>query len=613
VTELPRADLTEDETGTLRSASFGDVYFSPEDGLAETRHHFLDGNELSARLAQKSGSPFIIGELGFGTGLNILALMVEAEKHPDCRLHVWTCEGFPLPRERFGEVQRAAGARWPELYSYAQRLAELYPRPYPGQVQLRLSDRVTLTIAFGEVLPSLRSARFEADAWFLDGFAPSKNPAMWSPEVMAEVARLTRPKGTAATFSVAGAVRQSLEKAGFSWEKTPGFGRKKHMLRARLERKPSRSDAKPWFAAPPPLPPGPVAVVGAGIAGACLAHELRKAGREVLLIDKDGMASGASGNPGGLIMPRLDKGDTPAARFYRDAFLYAASFYRQHCPDLFNPCGGHLAADQDRAEAVAQNGLWPAGALSPVDTGMEVFGGGVLQPAAATRHLAREALRGEVERMEETSDGVLLHLASGQALEAAGVVVACGAEDELWEETPVTPSLGQIEIFDGPLPPHVLTDGQYIAPLKGQLLTGATYAPHDGGRVEPSALNRAENKAAAEQLLRTSVGSHIASRAALRATTPDRHPLAGALYDEHRAREAYGGLAKGLRTAYPPAPYRRGVYVLGGLGSRGLVTAPILAAHLAAQITGGVSPLTLEQEELVHPGRFLIRAIKRGG
>ncbi|MCQ8184968.1 FAD-dependent 5-carboxymethylaminomethyl-2-thiouridine(34) oxidoreductase MnmC [Parvularcula maris] len=612
MTELPRADLTQDEGGTLRSERFGDVYFSPDDGLAETRHHFLVGNDLAKRLAQLRTAPFVVGELGFGTGLNVLALMAEAEKHPGCRLHIWTCEGFPLARDRFREVQRAAGERWPELAPYAERLADLYPEPYPGQVQLRLGERVTLTIAFGRVLPSLRSAWFEAEAWFLDGFAPSKNPDMWSPEVMLEVARLTKSRGTAATFSVAGAVRQSLEGAGFTWAKALGFGRKKHMLRAKLEAPPTRSVEKPWFTPPEALQPGPVAIIGAGIAGACLAHQLRLAGRKVVLIDREGIASGASGNPGGLVMPRLDKGDSAAARFYRDAFLYASSFYSEHTSEAFDPCGGQMAMDRQRAEAVMGNGLWPPGALAPDDHGIGVAVAGVLRPAVATRQLAQEALRGEVERISETSDGVLLHLTRGQVVEAAGVVVACGAEDELWEETPIAPSLGQIEVFEGPLPERVYTDGQYVAPLKGHLLTGATYAAHQGGRVQASELNRAENKAAAEQLLGTTVGKHIASRASLRATTPDRHPMAGALYDGSRALEAYAGLAKGLRTTYPPAPYRQGVYVLGGLGSRGLVTAPILAAHLTAQMTGGVSPLTEEQAELVHPGRFLIRGIKRG-
>ncbi|MEM9840376.1 MAG: FAD-dependent 5-carboxymethylaminomethyl-2-thiouridine(34) oxidoreductase MnmC, partial [Pseudomonadota bacterium] len=445
-------------------------------------------------------------------------------------------------------------------------------------------------------------------------FAPSRNPDMWSAAVLSDVARLTKPQGTAATFSVASAVRENIEAAGFSWHKSPGFGRKKHMLRAELTTLQKRVNDKPWFAPPERAEQGKVAVVGAGIASAHLFSILSGSGWSVDIIDAVGPAAGASGNPAGLVMPRLDADTGPAALFYRDAFFRAVDVYRNLESTAFNACGGRLKIEQVKAEKLFQTRIWPDDALRHEDGWLHVRDAGVLAPAEAVRSLIDESSVRVALATNLRRDGKHWFIDT-DASEALGpytaVVIASGAgTTKTLNDMPMQPSLGQIDWFDGPAIDEIATDGSYIAPYADGIMTGATYTSYTDGPVEPLDENTKSNKRAAADLTGREMGQHLGSRAALRATTPDRHPIAGPVYSGNAA-DTYAGLRKGLKVDYPPASYLHGLYVLSGLGSRGLVTAPILGDHVAALITGGVSPLSREAAHLVHPGRFLIRALKR--
>ena len=206
-----RAELAWTETGVPVSIRFDDPYFSLSGGLEETRHVFLDGNDLPARF--RDG--FHIGELGFGTGLNFLAA-VEAFRAAGCpgRLRFTSFEAFPMDA---GDRQRAL-AHYPGLPLDA----------------LGGAPDVELTIIEGDARETLPRWSGCADAWFLDGFSPAKNPELWGADLLGQVARHTVPGCTAATYTAAGFVRRGLEAAGFAVTRTPGFGRKRHMTRAVL-------------------------------------------------------------------------------------------------------------------------------------------------------------------------------------------------------------------------------------------------------------------------------------------------------------------------------------------------------------------------------------------
>ena len=220
-----------------RSVRYGDVYFSREDGLAESRAVFLQGCDLPEAWAGRRD--FVVGELGFGTGLNIAALLDlwRRERPAGGRLHLFSIEAFPLSREEAG---RALGA-WPELAPVVRQLVERWPSRARGLHRVDLPELdARLDLFVGEAAEALAAWSGRADAWFLDGFAPSTNPEMWREEVLALVAARSAPGARAATFTVAGAVRRGLAAQGFAVEKRQGFGRKRERLEARLEHVPVR-------------------------------------------------------------------------------------------------------------------------------------------------------------------------------------------------------------------------------------------------------------------------------------------------------------------------------------------------------------------------------------
>lgn len=205
------------------STRFDDPYFSLENGLAETRHVFLAGNDLPDRF--RDG--FHVAELGFGTGLNLL-----------CSLQMWRAcdvpgvlnftsfEAFPMPPDEMLRAQAAFG----ELASIAAELAPFW-RQDACVIEL---DDLRFELITGDARSTLPNWQGQADAWFLDGFSPAKNPELWESELMAQVALHTAPAGTAATYTAAGFVRRGLQDAGFEVTRDPGYGRKRHMTRAKL-------------------------------------------------------------------------------------------------------------------------------------------------------------------------------------------------------------------------------------------------------------------------------------------------------------------------------------------------------------------------------------------
>lgn len=209
---------------------FGDVYFSRDSGLEETRHVFLRGNRLPERFAAlPAGQSFTIGETGFGTGLNFLCAwqLFEQAAPPGAELNFVSVEKFPLQAEEL----RAALALWPELYAYAAELLAQWPQMKPCWNHWQFAGgRVRLSLAYCDVLQAL--PEFTAvEAWFLDGFSPAKNPEMWAQPVLDAIAHASRPGATLATYTCAGWVRRGLQQAGFAVEKAAGFGRKREMLR----------------------------------------------------------------------------------------------------------------------------------------------------------------------------------------------------------------------------------------------------------------------------------------------------------------------------------------------------------------------------------------------
>lgn len=218
-----RAELEWKEDAIPVSTRFDDPYFSLEDGLAETRHVFLAGNDLPARF----GPGFHVAELGFGTGLNMLATLIAWHRSGAAGPMKFTSfEAFPMTAP---EIERALRA-FPE----ARAVADPFLAAWAQGARSFDMDGLQVEVIIGDARETLAAWNGRADAWFLDGFSPAKNPELWGPELMEQVARHTAPGGTAATYTAAGFVRRGLQDAGFLVDRVPGYGRKRHMTRARM-------------------------------------------------------------------------------------------------------------------------------------------------------------------------------------------------------------------------------------------------------------------------------------------------------------------------------------------------------------------------------------------
>jgi tRNA 5-methylaminomethyl-2-thiouridine biosynthesis bifunctional protein len=560
--------------GAPRSGRFDDVYFSREDGLAESRAVFLTGCGLPETWRGRHG--FTVGELGFGTGLNIAALLDlwRHEGPADGRLHVFSIEGFPLSRDEAAQ----ALAAWPDIAEASQALLDAWPSGTPGFHRLDLpAFRATLDLAVGEAEWALAQWRGRADAWFLDGFAPSTNPAMWSDAVLDGVRTCSAPGARLASFTVAGVVRRGLAERGFTVEKRPGHGRKRERLEARLPGEATEA------------PDGPVIVIGAGIAGAAAARALRALGRQVAVVETEAPGAGGSGFPTGLVTPRLDAGDAGIAALHAQALSRAGTLYRRIKGAVMAEGVLQLQGaprDAARFDKVAAQAVWPEGTMRALDAAQagtllgEVSSTGGLHMAYALAVRPRAVLDawldevpiipGRVDRIETSTTGWrLLDADGGLAAEAAQVVIAAGwGSDALAPALGLKPVRGQADWISGVAPPGAVAWGGYVVPTSDGLLFGAT---HDRGdvatdtRPDSTADNRRRLAERLPDLAARIAGLESRSRAAVRATTADRLPLVGEI-----------------------AP---GLFVLTGLGSRGLCLAPLLGEHLAATMSGTPSPL----------------------
>lgn len=585
-------DWTDD--GQPRSRLFGDVYFSAEDGLAETRAVFLQGCGLPEAWAGRRR--FVVAELGFGTGLNIAALLsLWRQTRPSGgHLHVFSVEAHPISAD---EAARAL-ARWPDLSEVTSLLIARWPGRARGCHRVDLPELdATLDVAVMDVTPALADWSGFADAWFLDGFAPAANPAMWSDEVLALVGARSAPGARAATFTVAGQVRRGLAAAGFTVEKRPGFGRKRERLEARLP------------GAPADRPDRSVAVVGAGVAGVAAARAVRAQGGTPLLLDAERPGAGGSGNPAALVTPRLDAGLGDAAQLFAQAFARAVRLYGDLPHAVLARGVLQLATtprDADRFARIAASDLFEPGALQMLDAGAASPRLGEPAPAALdqTEALVVDPSRilaawghpfevASVARLERAPDGWRLLDGTGALIASADAVIvtAALASATLVGGTPLQPVRGQASWTQDGRSAAAAAWGGYVLPTPDGVLFGATHDRDDADiavRAQDHRRNL-ETLAAARPALAAALDpDRLIGRAAIRAVTPDRLPIAG------------------------PAD-AEGLFLLTGFGSRGFSWAPLLADHVAALALGAPSPLGRAAAELVAPDRFARRAARRGG
>lgn len=652
------AELDWTEDGQPFSSHFDDVYFSRDSGLAETRHVFLQHNQLEQRWAAlSSGAHFCIAETGFGTGLNFLcAWQLWDQLAPaDACLHFVSCEKYPLSST---DLQRAL-ALWPELQPWAEVLLAQYTDPAAGWQHFTLAGgRVTLTLLIGDVLETLPQLDAPVDAWFLDGFAPAKNPDMWQSALYEQMARLSRPGTTLATFTSVGDVRRGLQAAGFSMRKVRGFGRKRDMLCGQLEMPASTEWRAPWYARPerPANTERTALIVGGGLAGCATAFALARRGWQVTVIERHATpAAEASGNPQGILYCKLSPHQTPLSRYVQASYTYALRTLHTVLPQgeaTWSACGVlQLAADdkeRQRQLALADQGypnsflhgvsIEQANAIAGIAVerpGLFFPGAGWVNPPSLCQALLQhpnirlithcEAL----QLIQRDNDWHALDERQ-QSLAWGAVAIICSANDSRrFSQTrhmPLKAIRGQVTQL--PAVPAsrqlrtVLCAEGYISPARqGEHHVGASFR-FDRLDNQPSAEENLSNlnllnglSPALADMLQTDEQdpASLPARAALRCTTPDYLPLIGPVVDADAFNQDYAVLGKDAsKRPDTAAAWYPGLYINAGHGSRGMISCPLSGELIGALLDNEPLPLPRDVMTAVHPSRFLLRQLIRG-
>ena len=579
LTAMPKALLDASRPEAPVSTAFDDIYFSFDNGLAETHNVFLKACGLPERFEGRD--MFTVAELGFGSGLNFLALWKMWKTHrpsPNARLHFVSVEGYPLSREQLTE----ALAQWGELEDEANALIAAWPSRTPGQHIIDFEESgVRLMLCHDQVLPALNNLTLSADCWFLDGFTPSKNPDMWSEAVMQRVYDLSAGGCKVGTFTVAGSVRRALAAAGFEVSKQPGFGRKRERLEAIKPQAPSKPISVGSHTTEPPI------IIGAGIAGASLARSFLMRAVTPIIIDSPNNDA-ASANPVAIVKPRLDLQDRPESRFFLAAYLYAQAVYSGD--GLLRRGAAHMAkseAEQIRFEKLVQCAALPPEHLDYLSpealtrkTGLAHDYAGlwfdrapIIDPVKICARFTNgaETISATVKTLRRNDDHWQVIGQDGEVIaQSRHVYLTAGAGTAaLYPQLSDTVRYkrGQITLakeegnsdsgsFLAPL-----TYGGYAVPHGEQIILGATHTPRNAPA--PNAVTEHEDQANIDAFIAAGGFPVTAqgARASVRVTT-----------------------ANTLPKLMSPEP---GLTVITGLGGRGFAFAPLLAeqavcAHIKA-------------------------------
>ncbi len=632
-----------------------DIYYSKSNGIAESNFYFLANNDLPERFKTHAENRFFIGELGFGSGLNFLATWLAWSKVPlpKPKLSYCAAELYPMSLE---DIERAH-RQWPQLSSLCAELIEKYPLAIKGQHRIILSEgNVNLDVWWGTAHDMCEDlASYDVpfiDAWYLDGFNPKSNPSMWSSELIKSMAKCSKPSATFGTFTSAGNVRRALEYAGFEVKKLKGFEKKRDCLNGRLPTISSiRSNITPWD-----IPRNVNAashkhavVIGAGLAGAHVAAALQRRGLEVDVVDKYGIAAGASGGNQGVLYARLSTKHSLLTDFALQALIFSSSIYsemfsnralkRGEDGDL---CGAFFASDDDKKLAQLKIVLKHHGEIAEVLSyveasqrlGLDVLTHGYWLSTSGWMHpasICKNILNGPGVTTTLNCGSVSIHrqddlwIVKGEKSfekSTSLVVLACGDScndflDLNW--LPVRTNIGQttqlVSNNDLNQLKAVFCHDGYIPPARfGEHCIGSTYHLNEKSRMVCDE-DHLENIAKLESALHKkydlkAVENNFKGWTGKRCTSPDYLPIVGPIPERPKFNNVYSALSKNAKAHVSHrAPVYPGLYISTAHGSRGLTYSALSAEILASMIFAEPLPVSRRIARAILPARFLIREI----
>lgn len=652
------AQLNFNDDGIPCSVEYNDPYFSLADAVDESRYVFIRGNHLQNRWplnksdAHSGTKSFTISELGFGFGLNFITTCeIWIKAKPQIHLHYISFEKHPVRKDdlaRFHTDLKSAKAT-------SQQLIKYYPPAVAGTHRIHFDkDNITLTLIFGDALSCLKKSEFLADAWYLDGFSPEKNPELWSTAITKQVYRLTQQHGTFATYSAASQVRKNLNLAGFEISKSEGFGSKREMLRG-VKQNSSVPNTLPyklknWLNTKSHHYSCKTAIIiGAGMAGCLTSAALAKRGWDVTLLDKNtSLASEGSGNPNAILMPRLSVDHDIQSQLTLQGYLYSLRYFEQlaeHTSFDWQQCGAiQLPRDEaqwSRMQSITHKYTIPHELLSSISQSQasklsecEVSRGGWHIPMAASlsplnlcesvlsKHQSKINFIGStyIDSLNHDNQQWTASDRSGNSYSADVIILANAMSINQFPQTQwctLNPKRGQITLISendcNIKPTKIICADAYITPTVGtELVTGASFITNDSYTdIRPH--EHEENIKKISSMIPSftlKADSTLSGRAAIRAVTNDRLPIVGPAPIEGQFYSDFKDAAMGSTNRnYPTAANHQGLYMASGFGSRGLAWIPICAESLACMISNEPSPIDTGLMQAIHPNRFLMKRL----
>ena len=566
-----------------QNTHYQDAYFSRDGGLDESRYVFLQGNDLAARFEQSAR--FRIAELGFGSGLNFLLSWALWERcaQPASRLDYLAVEAQPLADEQIRRMLQG----WTQLQHRLNQLCSQLPPPQPGFHNIDLSPQVRLHLLYGDVSEMLERCPGQINAWFLDGFAPARNPRMWSHETLDKVAKLSAATASFATYSAAGQVRRNLQQSGFEVHKRAGFGRKREMLIGRM---PSSHRAPKHWLRWPQGQAVDVSILGDGLAGSSLARQLAEQGLRVRLI---GNRQGSSQRiPAMLVRSYPERTASISHRLHQRAFELAHRFYQRYC-----------------AAAYEEQTLDQPG-------GQQLAGRLLTEPALRLlrQHPAIEYQACDIAQAHAEKTGWKLSVTGGETLHCQELVLCSGKPPAgLCLPLPISPCAGQVIQTDTVIE-RGFADSLHAIPLADGTQLGSSYRP-DSANIQISDEESTEllDKAVQRGLAIDAKTKIEAAYSATRFSSPDHLPLIGPAPDLERWPSLQRQFENQRRSDNKPdAPLIPGLWLNLAHGSRGASMAPLAALLLSAALENRPLPLERDLLKALHPGRFATRNTRRG-
>ncbi len=622
-----------DKTNSAYSNNYNDIYFQPSIGLEEKKHVFLKGNNLPNNWHDKES--FTIAETGFGTGLNFLATLQlwQQTRRANQQLHYVSCELHPLNRQQLKQALQNLS----EIKHYSTILIDNYPKHlFYGFHRIHFNDfNLSLTLIIGDCVDAFSQLEAHVDAWYLDGFAPSKNEQMWSEKLFNAIAKLSHKDTTVATYTVARKIRDGLKNIGFIVEKTIGFGQKREMLTATLESINKTTEKQPWATTFASSNCDSITILGAGIAGISLADKLIHQGKNITLIDRQQRpCMETSGNPQAMVMPSLTLNDSIEARFYLSAFLYACNYYNRA---NYHQVGVHQLAfnkkQQNWQDKLLTNFDFPSELVRKHQDGILYSTAGWLDTQGQAGSIVAKIdnyLQAEIDKISYHDNNWQLYN-KGKIVHTSKTLILANGINALKllpnYNLPISPKYGQIsyiksaeidpQISDCP---HIQLNQGYITPSwHGTQTLGATFEHISKEKWYETQKEKKDHwrkntglwqKTPYENYFNDTTS--YKSRAGIRVTTPDHMPICGAVINQKQFQKDYHDIRHGKQfKQYPIPKTSKNLYLFTGLGSRGFTSAPLLAEFLSNQILNQPQALNKQLQKAINPNRFLYKSLKR--